>query len=235
MNLVLLDDSDFESETRVRLTGRRHRHVTRVLRAATGDELIVGRLGGRVGRGRVLEIAEGRVTLDVVLDAEPPAPVPITLVLALPRPPVLRRVLAGVTAMGVKHVVLLGARAVEKSFWSSHAIAEAAIEEQLRLGLEQARDTVLPEVALRRRFRPFVEDELPALVANADAFVAHPGVDAPPPARTGANALLAVGPEGGWSDHEVECLRRAGLHPLSLGSRPLRVETAVPALLARLL
>lgn len=233
MNLVLLEPEDFVGETRARLSARHHAHVTRVLRADVGDEIVVGRVGGAVGRGRVVAGADGALLLDVELDRPPPPPMPVTLVLALPRPPVLRRVLSGVTAMGVKQIVLLGARAVEKSFWQSHALRAEAVREQLVLGLEQARDTVLPEVLPRRRFRPFVEDELPALLEGAAGFVAHP---APRTAAAGSveePALLAVGPEGGWSDHELELLVAAGLAPLGLGERPLRVETAVPALLAR--
>lgn len=235
MNLILLEDDHFVAASRVRLAGRRRAHVVGVLGAAVGDTLVVGRLGGRVGHGRVLAIDEEAVELDVTLDRDPPAALPATLVLALPRPPVLRRVLAGATSMGVKRILLVGARAVEKSFWQSHALRPEALREPLLLGLEQARDTVLPEVTLHRRFRPFAEDELPGLAAGADAFVAHPGPEATAPARVAGRALLAVGPEGGWSDHEIERLGAAGLRPVSLGERPLRVEIAVAALLARLL
>jgi len=228
VNLVLLEAADFVTGTRARITGRRRDHVVSVLRARVGDTVVAGREGGAVGRGRIVAVDAEAVVLDCVLDRPPPAPLPVVLVLALPRPPVLRRVLLGATALGVKRIFLVGARAVEKSFWQSHALAPDALRAQLVLGLEQARDTVLPEVALRRRFRPFAEDELPALARDADAFVAHPAPDAALPTRAFRDALLAVGPEGGWSDHELERLGAAGLRPISLGDRPLRVETAVP-------
>lgn len=235
MNLVLLEDADFTSDGQVRLTGRRRDHVVDVLRANVGDQLVVGRVDGRVGQGRVLRLDDVGVALEVVLDEAPPAPLSVALVLALPRPPVLRRVLIGATAMGVKRIALIGARAVEKSFWQSHAAHADAIRDQLVLGLEQARDTVLPEVALFRRFRPFVEDTLPGWLEGRHGYLAHPSPDPSRPDRRGEPALLAVGPEGGWSDYEIERLRGAGLRPFGLGDRPLRVETAVPALLARLI
>src|SRR5262249_54690312 len=89
VNLILLFDDDFVTEARVRLTGRRLRHVLDVHRAATGDELTVGVAGGRVGRGRVVRLDSEALEMDVVLEREPPAPLPLTLVLALPRPKVL--------------------------------------------------------------------------------------------------------------------------------------------------
>lgn len=236
MNLILLEHADFVSPTRVRITDRRRDHVARIHRAAVGDSLVVGRVDGPVGRGTIVSLDERAVVLDVVLDEVPPPAVPLTLVLALPRPPVLRRVLIGVASLGVKRIALVGARAVEKSFWQSHALEADALREQLVLGLEQARDTRLPEVVLRRRFRPFAEDDLPGWLAGADGFVAHPAPESGwPERRAHRPALLAIGPEGGWSDHEIETLLTAGLRPISLGPRPLRVETAVPALIARLL
>ncbi len=109
-----------------------------------------------------------------------------------------------------------------------------AIAEQLTLGLEQARDTVLPDIILAKRFKPFVEDELPALAAHTRGLIAHPGDHAECPRALSEPVTLAIGPEGGWIPYEVELLSKAGLQPVQLGERILRVETAVPALLARL-
>ena len=102
------------------------------------------------------------------------------------------------------------------------------------LGLEQARDTVLPDIILAKRFKPFVEDELPAMAANTRGLIAHPGDFPECPRALSEPVTLAIGPEGGWIPYEVELLSKAGLSPMQLGERILRVETAVPALLARL-
>lgn len=235
MNLLLLDEADFVAPDRVRLTDRRLQHVRAVHRAAVGDALRVGRVDGPVGAGTVLWLDDAALVLAVAFDAEPPAPAPVRLLLALPRPKALRRVLQGAAAFGVKDIVLLNSWRVEKSFWESPALDPAAVRAQLLLGLEQGGDTRLPQVALRRRFKPFVEDELPALLAASRGLVAHPSAAAPCPRAVAGHVTLVVGPEGGFIPYEVEALERAGCAAVSLGPRPLRVEQAVPALLGRIL
>ena len=234
MNLILLEPEDFVSATRVRLSGRRAAHVRDVHRVAPGDTLRVGRVDGELGTGRVLSLDRGLLELEVSLDQAPPAPLPVRLLLALPRPPSLRKVLQQATALGVKEFWLLHSRRVEKSFWQSRGLEPDALRRQLLLGLEQARDTILPRVTLRRRFRPFVEDELPALLSGSRALVAHPESDAPCPRALDEPVTLIVGPEGGFLPHEIDLLVEQGTEPVGLGERVLRVETAVVALLARL-
>ncbi len=234
MNLLLLEDGDFIAEDRVRLSGRRLKHLLEVHRAEAGDSLRVGRLNGLMGSGQLLHLDEQYAELSVLLDQPAPEKLPITLLLALPRPKMLRRVLQTVSSMGVARLVLLNSYRVEKSFWQTPFLEPAAIREQLILGLEQARDSVLPEVIIEKRFKPFVEDQLPAIAAGTLGLIGHPG-DYPACPRAVTQAVtLAIGPEGGWIPYEVERLAEAGLQPVQLGVRILRVETAVTALLARL-
>lgn len=234
MNLLLLDDADFVAADRVILRDRRLTHMQEVHRAESGDRLRVGRLGGLMGEGRLLRLDANEAELQVSFDQAPPAKLPLTLLLALPRPKMLRRVLQTVAAMGVPRLVLLNSYRVEKSFWQTPFLEPDAVREQLILGLEQARDTVLPEVIIEKRFKPFVEDRLPAMAAGSLGLIGHPGPWPECPRALVEPVTLAIGPEGGWIPYEVEKLREAGLAPVQLGERILRVETAVTALLARL-
>ena len=234
MNLLLLEDADFVAADRAVLSGRRLKHLHEVHGAESGDSLRVGRLGGLMGRGTLLALDEQHAELHVELDQPPPAKLPLTLLLALPRPKMLKRVLQTVAAMGVPRLVLLNSYRVEKSFWQTPFLEPEAIREQLLLGLEQARDTVLPEVSIEKRFKPFVEDRLPAISADTLGLVGHPGDYPACPRAVNEAVTLAIGPEGGWIPYEVDKLQEAGLAPVQLGERILRVETAVPALLARL-
>jgi RsmE family RNA methyltransferase len=234
MNLVLLFEDDFVAEGRARLRGRRLQHVAAVHRAAAGDELVVGVAGGRIGRGRVLSIDDDALELEVVLDRDPPPPVDVTLILALPRPKVLNRVIASAASMGVKRIELINAWRVEKSYWSSPRLTPENLRLQSILGLEQARDTVLPSITIHRFFRRFAEEELPPLARATRALAAHPSAPTPCPRGVAGPVTLAIGPEGGFIEEEVASLERAGLEAVSMGERILRVETAVAWALATL-
>ena len=234
MNLLLLEASDFVAADRVILRDRRLTHIQEVHRAEAGEHLRVGLLGGEMGQGRLLRLDANEAELKIELNQPPPAKLPITLLLALPRPKMLRRVLQTVACMGVPRLVLLNSYRVEKSFWQTPFLEPAAIREQLLLGLEQARDTVLPDVSIEKRFKPFVEDRLPQLAAGTRGLVGHPGDYPDCPRAVTESVTLAIGPEGGWIPYEIDKLSEAGLQPVQLGARILRVETAVSALLARL-
>jgi 16S rRNA (uracil1498-N3)-methyltransferase len=229
LNLVLLEPGEMHADGTARLAGRRATHVREVLRAGPGARIQAGLIGGRLGSAEIVSCADAGVVLRPALDLDPPAPSPIALLLALPRPKILRRVLQATAAMGVKRIVLLGSWKVEKSYFASPLLEPAALRSELLLGLEQGRDTILPEISVRRFFRPFVEDELDAAFAQGARLLAHPGaapVEALP--AGGACAALAIGPEGGWTRYEADALRARGFSPFSLGPRALRVDAAVP-------
>jgi 16S rRNA (uracil1498-N3)-methyltransferase len=230
VNLLLLDPAELAPDGTARLSDRRARHVVEVLRATAGDRIQAGVVGGRMGEAEVVSASPAEVVLSPRLDRDPPPPAPVSLLLALPRPKILRKVLAATASMGVKRLVLLGSYRVEKSYWGSPLLEPAATREHLLLGLEQGRDTVLPEVVVRRFFKPFVEDELEATFHGETRLLAHPHDAAPLETRApeGVRAALAIGPEGGWTAYEADALRARGFTPFSLGPRVLRVDAAVP-------
>ncbi|WP_250464557.1 16S rRNA (uracil(1498)-N(3))-methyltransferase [Microbulbifer litoralis] len=234
MNLIILEAGDFVEPGRVQLRGRRLQHIREVHRVAAGDTLRVGLLDGEIGNGRVIAHSEDGIELAVTLDRTAPAPLPLTLILALPRPKMLKRTIQHVTALGVKKLYLVNAYRVEKSYWQTPWLEAHRLREQCLLGLEQAVDTAMPIIELRKRFKPFVEDELPAIAAGSQRLVAHPVTETPCPVDIDRSTTLAVGPEGGFIPYEVEKLQQQGFEAVHLGPRILRVETAIPVLLSRL-
>jgi 16S rRNA (uracil1498-N3)-methyltransferase len=236
MNLIILFEKDFVDNgmERVCLQGRRLRHVLEVHRAKVGDELRVGLLGGLLGAGRVTFLNDGILEMEVNLNLRPPEALPATLILSLPRPKVLKRVVSCASSLGVKRIILMNSYRVGKSFWQSPALKEDNLIKYLISGLEQARDTILPEVWIRPLFKPFVEDELPELIKETLSIVAHPEAPAPCPRNVGHQVTVAIGPEGGFVPYEVEKLISCGFSAVRLGERVLRVETAIPFLLSKL-
>ena len=233
MNLMLIKSEHIQNNL-TRIVGRQLTHLNEVQRLIKGDTVRVGEINGAIGMGTIISIDEQTAMIEVNLTLRPPAPLPITVILALPRPKMLRRILQTISAMGVKNVYLVNASRVEKSFWQSPLLAPESIEEQLLLGLEQSRDTLLPAVHLRKLFKPFVEDELAGIVGESTAIVAHPISEQRCPIDCQVPITLAIGPEGGFIPFEIEKLIQAGFDPVHLGRRILRVENAVPALLSRL-
>lgn len=234
MNLLLLKGSDFTSKDQVILKGRRLHHLLKIHKAEPGDTLKAGLVNGKMGLAEILEISPTAAILKTNLTEPPPAPLPATLILALPRPKMLRRIFQTIATMGVKNLYLINTWRVEKSYWQTPWLESSAIQEQLILGLEQGCDTTLPEVIIKKRFKPFLEDELPSIIQGSQAFVAHPVDGISCPVGLNTPTTLAVGPEGGFIDYEVTRFIETGFQSISLGSRILRVETAIPVLLSKL-
>jgi RsmE family RNA methyltransferase len=235
LNLLLFSDDDRGADNTIVVRDRRLQHLQQVTRSTVGDTLRVGAIGGLMGEGQILAISDTQATLAVSLDQQPPAKLPLRLVLALPRPKMLRRILRSVAEFGVAELHLINSFRVEKSYWRSPVLDAAQTREYLLQGLEQARDTVLPAVHCHPLFKPCAEDVVPALATDTDALLAQPGDYPPCPYYFSGRTLLVIGPEGGFIPYEVDLLQRAGCRAVSLGPRILRVENAVSGLLGKLL
>ena len=85
MNLLLFSENDWRDKETIAIADRRLHHLREVIGAREGDAIKVGEVDGRMGLGRVISIDKQRATLQVNLDQAPPAKLPITLVLALPK------------------------------------------------------------------------------------------------------------------------------------------------------
>lgn len=234
MNLLLFDNDDRIGADRIRLCDHRLHHLHEVLETCEGDSLRVGEINGRMGEAEVVMLSREEALLDVALTEDPPPKLPLKMVLALPRPKMLRRILRMVAELGVESLHLINSYRVEKSYWQTPVLDSEVVEDFFVEGLSQSRDTVLPTFSLHNRFKPFVEDELPTLLQDRRALLAHPGNYPPSPTTDKEPTLLVVGPEGGFIPYEVEKLEQAGCQPISLGPRILRVENAVSTLVAKL-
>ena len=189
-----------------------------------------------------VKMKDDAVELEVNLNCNPPEALDMTLILALPRPPMFKRILFSAAMLGVKKIFILNFNRIEKSLWNSSSLKPLAMTEQLVLGFEQAKDTLMPEVIIKKGFKPFVENELPALIKGRLALVAHPDNMIPSPLWGGLGRwnhpdkpiTLIIGPEGGIIDYEIELLKAAGCITMDLGPRILRTESVLPYIVGKL-
>jgi RsmE family RNA methyltransferase len=240
MNIILIERQEIKGGE-VLLDGRRAEHLIKVLKAEPGDTVRIGVIDGPKGVGTVVAFGAKYpfwVELQVALAEGVTERPPIDLLLALPRPIMLKRIFSQAAALGVGAIFITNAQRVEKSFWNATLLDPSEYRSHLLQGLEQAVDTRVPDVYIYERFKPFVEDVLPRKRGEySHLLIAHPGSSATLKSvitTRPERILLAIGPEGGWIDYEIERFAACGFSPFSLGERILKVDTAVVAIHGRL-
>lgn len=235
MNLILIDQRDRIEASCVTLTDTRATHLINVLGVTPGQTVRVGLLDGPFGVGTVEQATDGRVTMRCVFESVTPPRPRVDVLLALPRPKVMRRLWAQLAALGVGQIILTNAERVERHYFDTHVLTEACYRSLLIEGLQQARDTRLPLVSIHRRFKILVEDHLDDLFTSGVRVVADPSGTASIASALSdcrERVLLAIGPEGGWNDFELRLLEAHGFRRVGLGPRTLRADTACTAILA---
>ena len=236
MNLIILEHSEVSESGHVTLAGTRAAHLLNVLHVEPGHEVRVGVLDGPRGVGTVQSITDGSIALRCSLETGIPPRPHVDLLLAVPRPKVMRRLWAQIAALGVGRIILTNAEKVERHYFDTHVLTPESYRPLLIEGLQQARDTRLPLVSIHRQFRILIEDELDRLFAPGLRVVSDPSATRPLIEVVRGSGedrhLLAIGPEGGWNAFEIGLLEAHGFQLAGIGSRTLRTDTACVALLA---
>lgn len=234
MNIVLLNaNQDCSSDIWSIEDQRQIKHLNQHLQLKAGDTLKVGVRDGQRYLTEVQSITAQQIMLRPIQTESVPNKLPVHLILALPRPKVLRRIIMDAVTLGVERISLIHSYRVDKSYWQSPFLQQ--LDDYVTFGLEQAGDTIVPEIQLYKRFKPFVEDVLPTLISEQrPAYVAHPYAEQSMPHAIAHGCNLIVGPEGGFIPYEIELLKKNGCQAMSLGNRILRTETAVSNILGRL-
>lgn len=233
MNIVLLDPRQTEAEFWSISSTRQLEHLQQHLQIQVGDTLKVGIREGQRYLTEIVEISEKAVRLKPLQEEVVPEKLPVTLIVALPRPKVLRRLIMDSVTLGVEKIILLHSYRVDKSYWQTPFLQQ--LNHYIELGLEQAGDTIAPKIELYKRFKPFVEDILPGLITtDRPAYVAHPYAEQVMPFAIEQSCTIIIGPEGGFIPYEIELLMKNGCQAVSLGNRIIRTETVIPYVLGRL-
>ena len=235
MNLILLLEQDYIANNTVKLNDDRFNQIRHIHQSKVGEQVRVGQLNGLMGSAIINSIDNTSVELSVDLRHSPPQKLPLKVILALPRPKMIRRIFRSIAELGIDELIVINSYKVEKSFWNSPALKENTVRDYLISGLQQAKDTQLPKVSFHRLFKPFVEDVLPLMISsNQRCLIAHPSASTPCPHPLNRPAIVAIGPEGGFTGYEVNKFNEAGFESVQLGDRILRVENAITALASKL-
>lgn len=253
MNRILFEKKEIV-DGRAVFSDERAEHVLNVLHGAVGQVLKTGVVDGLAGTSTIVEIRNlherepgsaqrgnglwaGEIVVEC-LHTEKSVEPWIDLILAPPRPRVLKRLIPQLTAMGVGKIVLVGAEKVEKAFWGAQLVKEEVYRPLLIDGLMQCGTTIMPEIRIEKNFRRYAEFGMEAEFENNVRIVAHPPKEGEQYSASSYGAMrpvVAIGPEGGWTDDEVAILESKGFLRYSLGSRILRTDTATISIIAQLM
>jgi len=214
------------------IEGDQHRHLSVVVRFRVGDEIRIFDESGARYRGRIEAVEKERTILGLleILPGSAEPHVKVVLAQAMLKPKAMDFIIQKATELGAAGIIPVRAvRSVARvdGRWDGKAARWTRIA---REAAKQSRRSSLPWIG-----RPRPVDQLGDASGEGEArFVLSENVGLPLKTRlletleTGlpASALIAVGPEGGWTESELESLRARGFRPVSLCDRILRAETA---------
>lgn len=238
MNLVLLAASELHGG-RISLTDARRTHLLEVLGVKVGSTVRAGLIDGPMGALRIASIEPEALVCEFEEDTPAPELPRVDIVLCMPRPKVLQRLLPSLAQLGIRRLMISNAWRVERFYFDAHILLESHWKPLLLEGLSQARDTRMPELTVHRSFAWLIRTELNERVPErAIRLYADPGAplsvrDALHDARTNEErVIVALGPEGGFTDRERKELEEAGFVAVGMSERALKSEVATIALLA---
>jgi 16S rRNA (uracil1498-N3)-methyltransferase len=210
------------------LVGEHADHLARVLRARVGQDFDIG-TGETVRRGRITSVANNRVEFELGEAISRSEPAEITLVLAVFKFDRMEWAIEKCTELGVSRIVPLISRRTD-----SHLAAAAAkrVERWRRIArqsAEQSRRTSPPGIAAPVKLAEALELSGALRIVLAESEEHTLLRDVVTPDATGSGMVLASGPEGGWTEGELQSFGQAGWISASLGTTILRAETAAIA------
>lgn len=229
MNLALF--APHEIATPLPRTDARAQHLLEILHRKVGDEFDAGLINGPRGKGRIDAIAADAITLTFTWSTPPPPAETITLLLGLPRPQTARDILRDATTLGVAALHFVVTEKTEPNYAQSTLWRDGEWTRHVLAGAAQAFSTQVPAVHAGQTLAA----ALAALPADATRL-ALDNYEAPHALHdchliSDNPLVLALGPERGWGPQDRVALREAGFQLAHLGSRVLRLETAVVAAL----
>jgi 16S rRNA (uracil1498-N3)-methyltransferase len=223
--------ADQVSGNRALLVGAHAAHLARVLRARIGQEFDIS-AGNRVRRGRITSIDAERVELELGEEISSSSRPRVTLALAIFKFARMEWAIEKCTELGVSSIVPVIAHRTDPHLASAAWQRVERWRRIVRQATEQSRQVQPPEIPRPIKLREAAALPGPRRILLAEGEKETTLIQALRSAFLGSDVVLALGPEGGWTDGEAELFRSAGWLPASLGETVLRTETAAIAALA---
>jgi len=218
--------ADEVTGNRAALTGTHAGHLARVLRARVGQEFDVA-VNGIVRRGRIVSIHDSRVEFELGEEIQAAELPNLTLAISIFKFDRLEWAIEKATELGVANIIPVIARRTEPHLASAAGKRVERWQRIAREASQQSRRASVPEISTPKKLSEIVDasgacrivlDETEQGVLLKDAVT-----------TTDSGVVLAFGPEGGWTNEELDQLHSAGWRSASLGHTILRAETAVVA------
>jgi 16S rRNA (uracil1498-N3)-methyltransferase len=220
--------ADEVSGDQAALVGENADHLSRVLRARIGQDFDIA-TGESVRRGRITFVSDDRVEFELSEEVPGSAPAQITLVLAIFKFDRMEWAIEKCTELGVSRIVPVIARRTDSHLAAASAKRVERWQRIARQASEQSRRTVPPEMAVPVKLAEAQNLQAALRIVLAESEERTLLRDVVKPQRANAGTVLAVGPEGGWTDDELQSFQQAGWTSASLGNTILRAETAAIA------
>ncbi len=238
MNIIILSEKDLVEKNIYKISDDRFIHIKNILKSEVGDVVEIGLLNSSIGTAEVLEINKTKVLLKTIsFKAKIEPPYRVDIICALPRPQTIKKVLNTCATMGVSNLYLIRSEKVEKSYFHSPLLNEDNYNKYLIEGLSQGKLTELPRVSIHNKFKIFFENFCDGIGSNSICLLADPNGENylnKIEFSNSKNIILAIGPEGGWNDFEINLMEEKGFIKFKLSESILRVENAVTAALSQI-
>ncbi len=246
MNLLLIEENEILGEGLVKISDYRFLHLRDILKVEKSQRLKTAVVDKGVGFSEITEIGRDFVEVRLFDICETVEKNQISLLIAIPRPQSIKKILEFSATVGIKEIFFINSRRVEGNFFNSRVLLSDNIKESLFHGMEQGGTYRKPKVSILNNIRPSyinkkktveVETFLDKLHGFESKILADLNTRdylSKLEKKELSNVVIAIGPEGGWLENEVESFHQIGFKSIKLSDYTLRVETAVTYAVAQL-
>ena len=237
MNIFLVRNQELISLNTAVVSLERLEEALNIKQLKVGHEIEMGLEESGLGRAKITAINGLTAKLNFTIHSRAAPQRDIHVMMAIPRPQMLKRVFETTATLGIRKLVLLLSDNSQKSYAQSKRVSHEFAVKCYERGMQQGTLTSWPEFEIYPNLDGFL-CEKDRFSMYSQKLVAEPRancklLDFREMVGNGI-VLLGIGPEAGWSEREMNLLGKQGFNSFSLGSHIMRVETVFPWIVGQL-